>query len=172
MTLNAYLITHLIHDLVSPLTALTSTLDLAKIEDNFWATGGEELIQKSAQSLKARVRFFRALWGLEGSIEDTVAPQYLKTLSVPVKLTGTVTTQVQLGAILLGTLLLPLGGTLTLGEKELRIKGTQFKNITEFQKILSDGADITLQTAPVLAFKQQAPNATLTQDGDTLILSF
>ena len=172
MTLSAHLITYLIHDLVSPLTALTSTLDLAQMEDDFWTTGGEEIIQKSAQSLKARIRFFRALWGLEGPFEDAVASNYLKTLSIPVSLVGTAKTQIQLGAILLGIQLLPLGGTLVLTPTGLKIQGQQFKNIFEIQKILKDGGELNLQTAPVLAFKEKAPQATLTQDGKTFILSF
>lgn len=172
MTLSAYLITYLVHDIVSPLTALTSTLDLAQMEDDFWETGGEEMIQKSAQSLKDRIRFFRALWGLEGPFEDTVAPKYLKTLSIPITLVGTAKTQMQLGAVLLGIHLLPSGGTLTLSPTNLKIQGQHFKNVSEIQKLLTTGGELTLQTAPILAFKEKAPKATLTQDKDTLILSF
>jgi len=38
--------------------------------------------------------------------------------------------------------------------------------------LLTTGGELTLQTAPVLAFKEKAPTATLTQDKETLILSF
>lgn len=113
MTLSEVYVTKMSHDLAGIIGALHNTAELAEMDAAFTAEG-LSLLKNSAGALTARLKFFRALLGLETKIETATAAHYLKTITSCVRLDGAADSRLSLAFVLLAAECLIRGGTITI----------------------------------------------------------
>ena len=112
MTLNEVYVTKMSHDLAGIIGTLRNTAELAEIDADFM-TEGLALLKNSAGVLAARLKFFRALLGLDTKIETPIATAYLETITATFHLNGAIENRLSLAFVLLATECLLRGGTIT-----------------------------------------------------------
>lgn len=123
MTLSELIVTRISHDLAGICGALYNTAELLEIDKTFADDAGP-LMKQTAASMTARLKFFRAIFGLKTKqIEDALAVDYFKTLSAPFTLTGHVTTPMQLGAVLVCCDAMIRGGEIHVSDHEVVGRG-------------------------------------------------
>lgn len=122
MTLNEVYVTKMSHDLAGVIGTLGNTVELAEIDADF-VQDGIALLKESASVLSARLKFFRALLGLEQSIDEGMAERYLKTLAPPFQIESFDATRLSLAFVLLASECLLKGGRIFLTRDECRIAG-------------------------------------------------
>ena len=110
MTLDELIMTRVSHDLAGICGALYNTAELLEIDETFGSDAGP-LMKSSAATLMARLKFFRALFGLDGApVDNEIAYKYLQTLSAPFELTGEVCHRAHLAGILICADMMIRGG--------------------------------------------------------------
>jgi hypothetical protein len=110
MTLSELIMTRISHDLAGICGALYNTAELLEIDETFVSDAGP-LIKSSTGALTARLKFFRALFGLEGApIDNDIVDKYLQTLSARFELKGRVNNRMQLAGILICADMMIRGG--------------------------------------------------------------
>lgn len=110
MTLSELIMTRVSHDLAGICGALYNTAELLEIDETFGSDAGP-LIKSTTGALTARLKFFRALFGLDGApLDDDVVNKYLQTLSAPFMLNGRVEKRMQLAGILICVDMMIRGG--------------------------------------------------------------
>lgn len=121
--------TRISHDLAGICGALYNTAELLEIDETF-ATDAGPLVKSSATALISRLKFFRALFGLDGApLNNDVAEKYLQTLSAPFELIGEVKTRSQLAAILICADMMIRGGKIEVEEN--KVSGCGHTKISE-----------------------------------------
>lgn len=129
MTLDELIMTRVSHDLAGICGALYNTAELLEIDGTFAVDAGP-LIKSSAGALAARLKFFRALFGLDGApLNNEIVNKYLKTLSAPFELNGIVENRMQLAGILICADMMIRGGQIEVDTKGVR--GTGFVKLHE-----------------------------------------
>lgn len=116
MTLNEVLVTKMCHDLAGAAGALDNMADLILMDEEFVKESGP-LIKKTTLTLISRLKFFRALLGLETKIDFDLVDNYLKTLSKPVTLEGDISKRVHLIFSLMAGEILIDGGSVQISDE-------------------------------------------------------
>ncbi len=122
--LTEILMTRCCHDLAGATGALGNTIQLMEMDASF-AAEGLDFLKKATQTLTARLQFFRALAGLNGKVTPDVAPAYLQTLSMPIRLDGVPQTQIELAFVFLGSEILIKGGSITVQAGQVTVSGAR-----------------------------------------------
>ena len=133
MTLNEILVTKMSHDLAGFVGALDNMADLILMDESFVKEGGK-VIKETTVKLIARLKFFRALLGLETKIDFELASSYLKTLSNHIHLEGDVNKKIHLIFTLLASEILIDGGSLQVSDEGFVCMGKIF--ISDEKKFL------------------------------------
>lgn len=136
MSLYEVYTTKMCHDLAGVIGTLGNTIECMEIDDTF-LTEGIGLLKNSGKVLTARLKFFRALLGLNTSITPELAEQYLQTYTPSFIIQGMVCNRLALAFILLGAECLIRGGTITITEDQFCFEGTQIIWDESKQKILT-----------------------------------
>lgn len=119
MTLNELIMTRVSHDLAGICGALYNTAELLEIDETFGAEAGP-LIKSSTGALTARLKFFRALFGLDGApLDNDIVNNYLHTLSASFDLKGKVCNRMQLAGILICADMMIRGGQIDVKENSV-----------------------------------------------------
>lgn len=116
MKLEEILVTKMSHDLAGAVGALDNMADLILMDDSFVKEGGM-LLKKTTFTLISRLKFFRALLGIETKIDFELADNYLKTLSSPIALEGDISKKLHLMFVLLAVSILIDGGSLQISDE-------------------------------------------------------
>lgn len=116
MNLNELFVTKMCHDLAGSAGALDNMADLILMDDGF-AQDGAALLKETTLTLIARLKFYRALLGLETQIDPELADNYLKTLSSKILLEGVVSKKVHLIFVLLASEILINGGAVQISDE-------------------------------------------------------
>lgn len=150
MTLNELFVTKMCHDLAGSIGTLNNTTELLDMDASF-VKESTALLKQSTAVLVARLKFFRALLGLETPIDIEIAQDYLKTLSMPIIIEGKVETRLHLILALLASEILIRGGRVLIEERGMTCTGKGLLLNTEKRKMLQDGTlDFKPQYAAVL----------------------
>ena len=116
MTLDELIMTRVSHDLAGICGALYNTAELLEMDDSFGAEAGP-LIKSSTGALTARLKFFRALFGLDGApLDNDIVHKYLNTLSATFELNGSVDNRMHLAGILICADMMIRGGRIEVKE--------------------------------------------------------
>ncbi len=115
MNLNELFVTKMCHDLAGNIGVLDNTTELLKLDSSF-ADEGVALLKQSTTALVARLRFYRALLGVEAVINVEVALKYLDTLPMSITLLGQVKKKEHLVFVLFASEVLVRGGTIDINE--------------------------------------------------------
>ena len=116
MTLNEILVTKMSHDLAGAAGSLDNMVDLILMDESFIKEGAP-LFKKTTLTLISRLKFFRALLGVETKIDFELADNYLKTLSNTIFLEGDVSKKLHLMFVLLAGEILTDGGSLQVSDE-------------------------------------------------------
>lgn len=155
MKLREYLMTFFVHELASPLTALANTLVLCQ-EDNSFFEEGKGILKESSNTLLIRLKFFRALWGIDNHFASTIGDEFLKTYRHDFEVKGEVLSKIHLGCILLALRILPFAGSIEFFEKRVVFKGKEIRNYERLNTIFNESTlDITQDIAVLISLKQQ-----------------
>ena len=136
MSLYEVYTTKMCHDLAGVIGTLGNTIECMEIDDTF-LTDGIGLLKNSGKVLTVRLKFFRALLGLDTSINTELAEQYLQTYSSPFTIQGEVCNRLALAFVLLGAECLIRGGTITITDERFCFEGKQIIWDESKQKILT-----------------------------------
>ncbi|MBP5344519.1 MAG: hypothetical protein J6Y85_05560 [Alphaproteobacteria bacterium] len=176
MTLTEAIVVKVSHDLAGGIGAFANTVDLMKMDASFQQEG-LGLLESTGNMLNARLKFFRALYGAENkSIDASLIKDYLKTLAVKIELEGKVSTRLQLAMIAVGIDILSFGGTLTLSDNILTIKGQEICcNPMYIQALITERSTCTPENVNALWLVQlvneNQKRILLENHGDNLILA-
>lgn len=156
MTLSELIMTRVSHDLAGICGALYNTAELLEIDDTFGTDAGP-LIKTSTGALITRLKFFRALFGLDGApLNNDIADKYLKTLSAPFELSGQVQTRMQLAGILICGDVMMRGGKIQITSDGVTGVGG-IKVSEELTSVLKGKIDtVEPKTAPIVWLYQYA----------------
>lgn len=141
MTLNEVYVTKMSHDLAGVIGTLGNTAELAEIDADF-IQEGIALLKESASVLSARLKFFRALLGLDQTIDQEVAVRYLKTVTAPFELQGFIPDRLSLAFVLLASECLIRGGAITISQNECRFTGETIMLDETKERILTGEAQV------------------------------
>lgn len=141
MTINEVFVTKMSHDLAGVIGTLGNTAELAEIDASF-VEEGIALLKESAAVLNARLKFFRALLGLNQPIEADMAERYLKTHTPSFQLNGFIPERLSLAWILLATECLLRGGVITISPNACRLSGETVLLDEVKEKILTGAEQI------------------------------
>ncbi len=125
MTLNEIFVTKMCHDLAGSIGTLNNTTELLEMDSSF-VKEGASLLRQTTGVLVARLKFFRALLGLETEIYPEIAQGYLNTLPMSVLIEGSICSRLHLVLTLLGSEILIRGGTLQVDNDGLICNGKSF----------------------------------------------
>lgn len=135
MTLNEVYVTKMCHDLAGTIGTLGNTVELFEIDSSF-VKEGTSLLKNSTRVLSARLKFFRALLGLDTEITTQIGDNYLKTMAPLFTLNGVVSTRLHLALLLLASEILIRGGVITLMPDGMKCSGDKILFDTDKQDIL------------------------------------
>ncbi len=138
MSLNEVYVTRMSHDLAGTIGTLGNTVELFEIDSSF-VKEGTSLLKESGRILASRLKFFRALLGLETEITNVIGDNYLKTMVPLFTINGTVSTRLHLAFLLLASEILVRGGIVTLLPDGMKCSGDKILCDSEKQDILKDG---------------------------------
>ena len=139
--LNEIFVTKMCHDLAGTIGTLSNTTELLEMDDSFVETG-IGLLKQSTGVLVARLKFFRALLGLETEISADVARGYLETLPMTISLEGIVNSREHLVYVLLASEILIRGGILQITEQGFVCTGKTVLLDEVKRKIILENADV------------------------------
>lgn len=150
MTLNEILVTKMCHDLAGSIGTLSNTTELLDVDPSF-VKEGTALLKQSTAVLVSRLKFFRALLGLETDIYPELARGYLQTLPMPVIVTGKVCSRLHLVFVLLASEILIRGGSVEIGDEGIICNGKAFQLDQEKRAVLTgEKLDFKPQYASIL----------------------
>lgn len=113
------------HDLAGGIGALSSTADLMEIDPSFVAEA-PQMLKKNADMLLARLKFYRALFGLETkSIDASLVHDFLKTFSTTIEFSGKISTRLELSLVALGIQMASAGGNILYSNNTLIVNSNQ-----------------------------------------------
>ena len=135
MTLNEVYVTKMCHDLAGTIGTLGNTVELFEIDPSF-VKEGTSLLKNSARVLSARLKFFRALLGLDTEITTKIGDEYLKTTAPLFTINGVVSTRLQLAFLLLASEILIRGGVITLLPDGMKCSGDKILLDAEKRAVL------------------------------------
>ena len=149
MTLDELIMTRVSHDLAGICGALYNTAELLEIDETFGSDAGP-LIKSSTAALTARLKFFRALFGLDGApLDNEIADKYLQTLSASFELKGNVSNRMQLAGILICADMMIRGGRIEVTQTGVSGIGN-IKKSDQLSRVLSGNfEEIEPKLAPV-----------------------
>ncbi len=136
MSLYEVYVTRMSHDLAGTIGTLGNTVELFEIDSSF-VKEGTSLLKESSRILAARLKFFRALLGLETEITNTIGENYLKTMVPLFTINGTVSTRLHLAFLLLASEILIRGGIITLSSDGMKCTGDKILCDSDKLDILS-----------------------------------
>lgn len=136
MSLQEVYTTKMCHDLAGVIGTLGNTIECMEIDDTF-ITDGIGLLKNSGKILTARLKFFRALLGLDTPINAELAEQYLQTYTPSFIIQGAVCNRLALAFVLLGAECLIRGGVITIMDDVFCFEGNQIVWDENKQKILT-----------------------------------
>ena len=163
MTLNELIMTRVSHDLAGICGALYNTAELLEIDETFGAEAGP-LIKSSTGALTARLKFFRALFGLDGApLDNDIVNNYLHTLSASFDLKGNVCNRMQLAGILICADMMIRGGQIDVRENSVSGVGSikVHDRLSDVLKGKTDGIDPKLAPVAWLFAYRQKNNGVL-----------
>ena len=163
MTLNELIMTRVSHDLAGICGALYNTAELLEIDETFGAEAGP-LIKSSTGALTARLKFFRALFGLDGApLDNDIVNNYLHTLSASFDLKGKVYNRMQLAGILICADMMIRGGQIDIKENSVSGVGSVkvHDRLSDVLKGKTDGIDPKLAPVAWLSAYRQKNNGVL-----------
>ena len=163
MTLNELIMTRVSHDLAGICGALYNTAELLEIDETFGAEAGP-LIKSSTGALTARLKFFRALFGLDGApLDSDIVNNYLHTLSASFDLKGNVCNRMQLAGILICADMMIRGGQIDVKENSVSGVGSVkvHDRLSDVLKGKTDGIDPKLAPVAWLFAYRQKNNGVL-----------
>ena len=103
-----------------------------------------------------RLKFFRALWGIDNDFSSSIGQDFLNTYSFPFEVKGKVDSKIHLGCILIALRILPFGGSIDLSDTRVSFMGNEIRESENFKIILKeDVGNITQENAVFLSFLQQ-----------------
>lgn len=147
MSLSELIMTRVSHDLAGISGALFNTAELLELDPSFGNEAGG-LLKETTGNLLARLRLFRALFGVESKeITTALAVDYFKTMSALIKIEGKIETRLQLGMVIVAAEGLIRGGT-------IRVLGSEV--IAEGQVHLDDMSRSVMEDKEVEAGPRQA----------------
>ena len=164
MTLDELIMTRVSHDLAGIIGALHNTAELLELDPNFAAESGT-IIKTSTSTLMARLKFFRAIFGLDGAPLNTqIVQDYLKTLSAEFVLTGTITSRIQAVAVLICADTMFRGGHIDISSHTVSGTG-QIKSDASLIRALSGDLDnIPPKLAPAVWLAKQPQSSPVSAD--------
>lgn len=176
MTLNEIFVTKMCHDLAGSIGTLNNTTELLEIDPSF-ISEGTALLRQSTAALVARLKFFRALLGLETDIYPELAEIYLQTLPMSITVSGTINKRCHLVFVLLASEILIRGGSVVIGDEGIICSGKAFQLDTEKKAILTgEKIDFKPQYASILWLrvwmKENSLRADIFQNEETLTIQF
>ncbi len=145
MSLYEVYVTRMSHDLAGTIGTLGNTVELFEIDSSF-VKEGTSLLKESSRILATRLKFFRALLGLETEITNTIGENYLKTMVPLFTINGTVSSRLHLAFLLLASEILVRGGIITLSPDSMKCSG---------DKILCDSDKIDILSGKQTILKPQ-----------------
>ena len=163
MTLNELIMTRVSHDLAGICGALYNTAELLEIDETFGTEAGP-LIKSSTGALIARLKFFRALFGLDGApLDNDIVNNYLHTLSASFDLKGKVYNRMQLAGILICADMMIRGGQIDIKENSVSGVGSVkvHDRLSDILKGKTDGVDPKLAPVAWLSAYSQKNNGVL-----------
>lgn len=163
MTLNELIMTRVSHDLAGICGALYNTAELLEIDETFGTEAGP-LIKSSTGALTARLKFFRALFGLDGApLDNDIVNNYLHTLSASFDLKGNVCNRMQLAGILICADMMIRGGQIDVRENSVSGVGSikVHDRLSDVLKGKTDGIDPKLAPVAWLFAYRQKNNGVL-----------
>lgn len=125
MNEQALLMTKVVHDLVNPLTAVVNITDMLATDKEF-LDEALPVLQTAVQNLQKKLKFFRVAYGTPGPIDKAVVDDYLTTLSVPVRYTGSCDHRAALGLLGGVDVLLPQGGSVLFSEQSALLQADKY----------------------------------------------
>ena len=138
MNLSEIFVTKMCHDLAGNIGVLDNTTELLRMDSSF-IDEGVSLLKQSTATLVARLRFYRALLGVETAINADLAIKYLDTLPMPITLTGQIKAREHLVFVLFATEVLIRGGIVDINENGFVCTGKGFFLDAVKKKILTEG---------------------------------
>ena len=161
------LYTRISHDLSGSIGAIYNGTEML-VEDLSLSSDMFLVLQSSAQTLMNRLVFFRQTFGMPVTTADDTTAKYLKTLSVPVALSGCCVNALQRSLCMVLGDMLPKGGKIEVTENALTASGVVLKEIEGLKGILEKGEKTD---KPDLAPALYA-HCLAAQDGKSLAFSF
>lgn len=141
MTLNEVYVTKMSHDLAGTIGTLGNTIELFEMDASF-VKEGTLLLKESTRVLTARLKFFRALLGLDTEITDQIGVNYLNTMSPVFRVNGSATQRLHLAFLLLASEVLIRGGVITLLSDGMKCSGDKIMLDAEKKEILQSDKQI------------------------------
>ncbi len=136
--LDKIFVTKMCHDLAGTIGTLNNTTELLAIDTSF-VNDGIGLLKQSTSVLVARLKFFRALLGLDMEINADIAKSYLETLPMIISVEGIINKREHLAFVLLASEILIRGGHLQIGETGFVCTGKTLLLDEVKKRILLDG---------------------------------
>ena len=134
--------TRISHDLSNAAGAVYNGTELLA-EDPVGVQETAVLLQNSARVLMARLKFFRQAFGLPNIEADDATPDYLETLSTPVKLIGFCVDPLCKVCVMVLADCLISGGTVQIEDDKITATGPAIKVAPELRHVLEDGQSVT-----------------------------
>jgi len=139
MTLTEAIVVKISHDLAGGIGAFSNTIDLMKMDAGFQQEG-LGLLEDTGKMLNARLKFFRALFGLENkTISMGLVKDYVATLASPIQLQGKIASRLQLAMVALGIELLGLGGSIAVEANAVVLEGKEIQSKPAVVQVLMGG---------------------------------
>ena len=102
MKLDEIYVTKMSHDLAGTIGTLGNTVELFEIDASF-VKEGTALLKETTRVLTARLKFFRALLGLETEINTEIGTNYLKTMTPLFSINGVICQRLHLAFLMLAS---------------------------------------------------------------------
>ena len=176
MTLQEAIIGRISHDLAGGVGALINTIDLINIDDSF-TKEGLDLIHTTSQTLTARLKFFRSVYGANNkTINTELAQDYVNTLASHIQINGSVTTRLQLAIILVATEILALGGIIDVSDNNIILSGQELhQNPVVVQVLMGKDVEVSAENASAIwlahLLKEENKHLTFNARESNLILT-
>lgn len=137
MNFSECLMVKISHDLAGGIGALSSTVDLMKIDPTF-INEAPDMLKKNTDMLLARLKFYRALFGAETkSISESIVLDYLNTLGAKITFSGKISTRLELSMVAVAIQMAAAGGDILYSNNTLIVSSNNLILKDNITKILS-----------------------------------
>ncbi len=173
MKLDEIYVTKMSHDLAGTIGTLGNTVELFEIDASF-VKEGTALLKETTRVLTARLKFFRALLGLETEINTEIGTNYLKTMTPLFSINGVICQRLHLAFLMLASEILLRGGIITVLSDGIRCQGDKILLDDDKKAILLGEKQILKpQYMSVLwladYIRQQQKHIEITQQDDSIL---